>query len=164
MSFALDLKAFANKTNEKCQLIVSKIVLDVGTRVVEKSPVGNPDLWAGWNPGGVSKNENHWLVKAGFVHEGYVGGRFRANWQYGRGAANTGTSEEVDASGQVSINRFVEGSGEKPAGHVHYITNSLPYAIPLENGHSSKQAPQGMVGLTVLEFQPIVKAAAAAVQ
>jgi hypothetical protein len=45
------------------------------------------------------------------------------------------------------------------AGKVHYITNNLPYAWRLEHGHS-KQAPAGMVGLTVVEFAGIVDKAA----
>lgn len=33
-----------------------------------------------------------------------------------------------------------------------YITNNLPYIVPLENGHSG-QAPQGMVAITVAEYR-----------
>ena len=44
------------------------------------------------------------------------------------------------------------------SGKLHYIVNNLPYSIALENGHSG-QAPQGMVGLTVTEYQTIVQRA-----
>jgi len=40
-----------------------------------------------------------------------------------------------------------------------YISNNLPYAIPIEDGHS-KQAPTGMVKVTVAEFGSIVRDAA----
>ncbi|CFO10931.1 Uncharacterised protein [Bordetella pertussis] len=40
-----------------------------------------------------------------------------------------------------------------------YLSNSLPYAVPLENGWS-KQAPQGMAKLTAQEFQRYVSQAA----
>jgi hypothetical protein len=52
--------------------------------------------------------------------------------------------------------KLVRGSG---AGHTIYIVNNLPYANALENGHS-KQAPSGMVKVTLQEFPGIVSAAA----
>jgi len=42
------------------------------------------------------------------------------------------------------------------------LTNSLAYGPRLEEGLHSRQAPQGMVAITVLEFQPIVNGAARA--
>jgi hypothetical protein len=51
-------------------------------------------------------------------------------------------------AGQVTLN------GVK-CGPPIYIVNNLPYAIPLEYGHSS-QAPQGMVRLAAIEFQQLV--------
>lgn len=169
MTFALDLKKFADKTDARVNALVRKIVLDVGTSVVLKSPVGNPSLWKDWKEGGYSANEDHWLVKAqtgegvNFLNEGYVGGRFRANWQYGLGAINHTITNNIDPDGTETIAALVGKVGDTPAGQIHYLTNSLPYAERLENGYS-KQAPNGMVNLTVLEFQPIVEAAAKEVQ
>lgn len=145
MSFELDLKAFAEKTSAKANAVVRKIVIDVGTALVMKSPVGDAEFWQHPAP------------------PGYVGGRFRANWQYGFGAPLLATNEKVDPEGAATIQTIVGKVSDKPAGHVHYITNSLPYADRLEHGWS-RQAPQGMVGLTVLEYGPIVEAAARAVQ
>ncbi|WP_439895304.1 hypothetical protein ACTACV_10405 [Pseudomonas syringae] len=88
----------------------------------------------------------------------YVGGRFRGNWMFGIGAPDGATTEEVDHSGSKSTARIVNGVLEFRAGDVAYITNSLPYAIPLEFGHST-QAPGGMVRITVARFQQIVEAA-----
>ncbi|ATV18020.1 hypothetical protein CFN58_28435 [Pseudomonas avellanae] len=64
----------------------------------------------------------------------------------------------LDPSGSKSTARIVNGVLEFRAGDVAYITNSLPYAIPLEFGHST-QAPGGMVRITVARFQQIVEAA-----
>lgn len=88
----------------------------------------------------------------------YVGGRFRGNWMFGIGAPDGATTEEVDPSGSKSTARIVNGVLEFRAGDVAYITNSLPYAIPLEFGHST-QAPGGMVRVTAARFQQIVEAA-----
>lgn len=134
MSFALDLKAFAEKFEANAELVTRKVILDVGKRLVEKSPVGDGDLWASPPP------------------EGYVGGRFRANWQYAFNVVPTEALPDIDPTGQVSINRVAAASGE--AG-THYLVNNLPYASRLEEGWST-QAPQGIVALTVIEFQGVV--------
>jgi len=85
----------------------------------------------------------------------YVGGRFRGNWMFSIGSPDSTTTDEVDPSGRKSTARIVDGAIEFKAGDTAYITNSLPYAIPLEFGHS-QQAPGGMVRITVARFQQIV--------
>jgi hypothetical protein len=144
MTFALDLKKFAQRATIQADDAVRKIVLDVGTSLVLKSPVGDMKLWA-----------DYWKEKVG---AGYVGGRFRGNWQFGVGQIDTTTDLTIDPTGSISIGRIANGVLSAPAANVFYITNSLPYADRLENGWSS-QAPAGMVGLTVAEFQGIVKSA-----
>ena len=86
---------------------------------------------------------------------GYVGGRFRGNWMFSIGSPDNTTSDEVDPSGRNASARITNGALEFKAGETAYITNSLPYAIPLEYGHST-QAPGGMVRITVARFQQIV--------
>ena len=86
----------------------------------------------------------------------YVGGRFRGNWMFGIGAPDGTTTEELDPSGSKSNARISNGVLEFHAGDVAYITNSLPYAIPLEFGHST-QAPNGMVRVTLAHFQKTVE-------
>ncbi|SDJ38316.1 hypothetical protein [Pseudomonas abietaniphila] len=85
----------------------------------------------------------------------YIGGRFRGNWMFSIGSPDNTTTEEVDPSGRKSTARIVDGAIEFRAGDTAYITNSLPYAIPLEFGHSS-QSPNGMVRVTVARFQQLV--------
>lgn len=60
----------------------------------------------------------------------------------------------IDKSGASSMARIKDGAIEFPIGETAYITNSLPYAIPLEFGHST-QAPHGMVRVTLVEFERI---------
>ncbi|RZA27799.1 MAG: hypothetical protein EOP02_09300 [Proteobacteria bacterium] len=86
---------------------------------------------------------------------GYVGGRFRGNWMFSIGSPDNATTDEVDPSGRNASARITNGALEFKAGETAYITNSLPYAIPLEYGHST-QAPGGMVRITVARFQQIV--------
>lgn len=144
MSFASDLNDFAEKAKGRADAIVRKIVIDVGTSLVMKSPVGDAKYWI--NP----------------APKGYTGGRFRGNWQYALGNYSTDTTQDIDKSGSISIGRVTSGVPDDAGGKVHYITNSLPYAKRLEEGWSKRQAPVGMVGITVVEFEPIVQAAAKA--
>lgn len=146
MSFADDLAKIARSVDARANAVVRKIVIDVGTALVMKSPVGDAD---------------YWLMPA---PPGYVGGRFRANWQYGVGHYDASTSEKIDQAGGATINTIVGKIPADAGGQIHYITNSLPYAKRLEEGHSKRQAPHGMVAITVLEFEPIVTAAARALR
>jgi len=82
-------------------------------------------------------------------------GRARANWVTTYGNPSFVATAKVDKTGEGTI---LKGQGtirRAPAGETIYILNSLPYAIPLEYGHS-KQAPAGMVRVTVTEFQAFV--------
>ena len=137
MSFGNKLHDFAKKTGGKLDDVARDVVINIGKSVVEMSPVGDPDLWVSKPP------------------PGYVGGRFRANWQHGFGSTASGTLDEIDASGGVSLANIQAGVDSNPAAGIHFISNNLPYAQRLENGYSS-QAPAGMVGLTVIKFKDIV--------
>ncbi len=136
MSFDLDLSRFADKAKTNMEAVVRKVVLEVGTRIVLKSPVGDGNLWQSPPP------------------PGYVGGRFRANWQYGFSVIPKGDLPDIDPSGSRSVSRINFGVFNSPAVGIHYLSNNLPYAKRLEEGWSS-QAPQGMVELTAIEFSSL---------
>ena len=81
-------------------------------------------------------------------------GRFRGNWIVSKNAANTTSSQVTDKNGGQTITK---GSGVIDTFKMNtdsriIIQNNLPYANRLENGWS-KQAPNGMVALTVAEMQ-----------
>jgi len=85
----------------------------------------------------------------------YVGGRFRGNWQFSIGSPVEGVLDQIDASGSVTLAKLKLQVEQLSIGETAYIVNNLPYAIPLEYGHS-KQAPSGMVRVTLARFQQIV--------
>lgn len=145
MAFALDLVAFAKKTDAHLELVVKRIVLGVARSLVEMSPVGDAAYWQSPPP------------------KGYVGGRFKASWDYGFNAIPSAIYREADASGTSSLGRIEASMGARMGGAVHYIANNTPYAMRLEEGWS-RQAPMGMVTLTVMKFQGIVAEAAAQLQ
>jgi hypothetical protein len=183
-SFSLDLSRFVEKAKGNADKVVRLTVLHLGKGIVEKSPVGNPELWAvnrvaaAYNRevsdyNGSLRNDPANLTKAGHLKKGlklvdgmpikapagYVGGRFRANWQYGYGKPTLTTLPGVDPSGQATLARIQAGVMSNPAAGVHYVVNNLPYTRPLEyEGHSS-QAPAGMVRVTVAEFRSYIEQA-----
>ena len=83
-------------------------------------------------------------------------GRFRGNWQVAIGAMPSGTLDLNDKSGQATISKVSAVALGVKAGDRISLVNNLPYSEVLENG-SSTQAPAGMVGLTVQEFDRIVR-------
>ena len=79
-------------------------------------------------------------------------GRFKGNWQYANGGMDASTGAAPDPSGAASIGRIVQGVASWKPGETMWITNSLPYAQRLETGWS-KQAPAGMVRVTMANFE-----------
>ena len=75
-------------------------------------------------------------------------GRAKANWMLGYGSINSTITNNTT----FTAVQPPKGSGKRPI----YITNNLPYINKLENG-SSKQAPTGMVNLTMNEVQRSVR-------
>ncbi|TSA15029.1 MAG: HK97 gp10 family phage protein [Comamonadaceae bacterium] len=82
-------------------------------------------------------------------------GRFRANWRVGADNVNVAIDALPNVNPLALGNAFLR---KFRAGQTIYITNSLPYARKLEYGWS-KQAPQGMVRITILEAPDAIKRA-----
>ena len=97
---------------------VNEEVRDVGLRIlsaaINASPVGNPK-----------------------------GGHYRRNWQVGLLAAPNREIEGVDASGSATLAAGKSKIRSYRNGRL-FITNNVPYANRIENGHS-RQAPQGVL-------------------
>jgi hypothetical protein len=122
-SLSEQVAAFAAKARANADKVVHETVIEIGERLIERSPVRT--------------------------------GRFRSNWVYGAGAASTAVTDATDGTAVLGL----EAMPADAAGRLHVIANNLPYALALEYG-ASDQAPQGMVGVTALEFGSIVEAAA----
>ena len=139
MGLKLDLSAFAAKANGRIESQIKRIVAGVANALIEASPVGDADYWKNKPP------------------KGYTGGHFRANWDYGFNTAPSTSYPTIDKTGASSVSRIDAAmAGKVMAGNVHYVVNSLPYGKRLEDGWS-RQAPRGMVGLTVLKFKNVAK-------
>ena len=154
MSFAQDVSKWCKETvPAQHNKVVRRVVAEIASRAINMSPVGNPSLWL-FNNNGVYVD----YLAYRDPPEGYVGGRFRGNWQYGFGSPPAGELDNIDPSGRPTEAR-IKNSISKAHG-VHWIANNLDYAERIENGWST-QAPAGIVGLIELEFAQIFNAAKA---
>ena len=151
--FKLALEAFAKKAGDRADAVVSTVVQDVVREIDGRSPVGKAERWAA----------NIERAKRGKppLPAGYVGGRFRGNWQLGVDELIGTEIDRTDATGTGTVAANIAGLPAAAASHNYFLSNNLPYAQRLESGHS-KQAPPGfMVGGTVLKFTQIVNDAVA---
>lgn len=106
---------------------------EVFSNIIQMTPVGNPSQWQ--NPASAPA--------------GYVGGRARGNWQCTIGAPFSGE----DASGSVMK---AQNAIPRRAGSVVYLTNNVPYIGKLEYDAHSRQAPNGMVRVSVALFEGVL--------
>lgn len=86
-------------------------------------------------------------------------GRLRGSWTVSIGAIAPSTVQIDDKSGSATISRVTAATLGLKAGQIVYLTSSLEYARAIEFGHS-KQAPGGMVRLSISEFPQVVQKAA----
>ncbi|HBC0621251.1 TPA: hypothetical protein I8644_001039 [Serratia marcescens] len=188
-AFMQAITAFVDKAKANQAQVVRATGIRILTQLLDKSPVGNPELWevnatakayndAVAEHNDAQRNDPGNLTPTGRLKKrarvsdsmdiktpaGYTGGRFRGNWQVGLDAAPQGETGQVDksggktlATGTLVIERFRVGM------QAVYFTNNVPYAYPLEFGHSS-QAPGGMVRITAADFQRHFQAAVSEVK
>ena len=86
-------------------------------------------------------------------------GRFKNNWQTGIGGIDKSTSAAADLGGAGAMARLAAQVAAWKPGQSIFVSNSLVYAYRLETGWS-KQAPSGIVRLTVQNFEQAVAKAA----
>jgi hypothetical protein len=201
--FAHQLQQFAEQTQAAIDASLREIVIEIGSSVIQMSPVGNPELWAAnvnyrsanrasadaYDANVEARNVVKALTPSNFTKSGklkksvkyakpltktervqnfdvnglvagngYVGGRFRGNWQLTIGAPASGELERIDPNGAATLAAMRAQVSTLTAGQTAYIVNNLPYSVPLEFGHST-QAPSGMVRVTLARFQEIVNEA-----
>jgi len=75
-------------------------------------------------------------------------GRARANWFTSIGSPSINVTESTDPSGSSTIANSLTAIS-KATGDILWITNNLPYIYRLEFEGWSRQAPAGMVRVTV---------------
>lgn len=100
-------------------------MFDAANSIVLGSPVGNKTLW---------KNPNS-------APAGYVGGAYRSAHRI---SINRITTGDNGIESQSSTMMRLKGElAQFKIGETMFMTNPLPYAVPIEYAHSS-QAPDGV--------------------
>lgn len=129
----MDVSKWVRKAKGNTSAVVRKIVFDLGARVIMRTPVDT--------------------------------GRARANWMFSLGTPNRSTTDSVDTKTATNASGVGSSVAKDNLSHalsnydpfknpIIYFTNSVPYIGRLEYG-SSKQAPEGMIRLTVAEFMGV---------
>ncbi len=130
-SFGLQVGAWAEKAKANAEQVVRKVGLEMFARVVMRTPVDT--------------------------------GRARGNWQVTLGSPAGAAADRSDggkkgdrpSGGLQSAALAATEAYSIKLGQTIWISNALPYALPLEYGWSS-QAASGMVRITIAEFQGLV--------
>lgn len=202
--FADSVQIFVDKAKGNANEVVKLTGFKILARLIQLSPVGNPELWkvntdavrqlnrasdisaalrAAGKRGRITLTGNRYsrkntskvgpikprLMKRGqgvlSVPKDYQGGRFRGNWQVSFGAPLEGETGRVDKDSNQTLNAgmAVLDQFNIEQDSVIYFVNNVPYAVPLEFGHST-QAPNGMVRITVQEFQKLFNESVAQVK
>ena len=148
MSFESELKKFSVIALGNSEKVFRGTFLSLTASVIKRSPVGNPDLWVAFDK---TKGAYVDYQSIRSVPEGYIGGRFRGNWQTDVNKPPSGEVDTISKTGAEPLAKAKIVAFTAKLEDSLYLVNNLPYAVPLENG-SSTQAPHGMVKRTVAEF------------
>ncbi len=82
-------------------------------------------------------------------------GRLAGNWSVGINNIPRDVIENTDTEKAVEYGML--RLSDAVIGDVAYIVNNLPYVHPIEYEGHSEQAPEGMVGITVAEYEKAVE-------
>lgn len=86
-------------------------------------------------------------------------GRARGNWQVTIDTPAEGQRDVMDAQGQATIAAGLAALESLPPFATVWISNNVDYIEKLEHG-SSRQAPEGMMAVTVEELRAMFREAA----
>lgn len=137
--FSLDISKWIEKAGGNMDAVVRKIAFDIGARIIMRTPVDKGRARGNWVLGVGHPVINPDTSKC----DRY---RTKAN---PRGAGNSSAKADL----LVGLDAYKPGKDQSI-----FITNSVPYIGRLEYGWS-KQAPTGMVRVTLAEFGAVAQGA-----
>jgi hypothetical protein len=111
--FALDIAAWVAKAKENSDEVVRRVLQEVGDELLVRSPVGDRERWA--------INAGRKAAGLPLLPPGYVGGRFKGNWQLTIDEPASGTLPDIDPSGAASKARMLAAIPPQPAGSVQTV-------------------------------------------
>lgn len=129
-SFGEQIANYAEKYSERIHQVTADFAEGLSRQIITRTPVGNPDVWQ--NPDSAPP--------------GYVGGTARANWIPSIGAPVTSAIDSIaDPTPKVTAIK------QRIPGTIYYLTNNVPYIERLEYEAWSRQAPRGMMRVSIRE-------------
>lgn len=141
--FAEQIRAWTDKAKERPEVVIRQFMVNLTTELLTRTPVGDPSLWKRKTP-----------------PKGYVGGALRANWNFTLNVADETNGKPPNRSVPEGIERLRAAIAPDIADKDIYLINAQPYVRKIEYlGHSSQQAPQGMVRLTAIQADEFMRQA-----
>lgn len=139
--FSLAVGEFVRKTNADMDVVVRKLCFEIGRRIIMRSPVDT------------GRFVHNWLFGVNYLPTAHLGRRDDPKGQ---------PPEPVRAD---AVQRWAEYTQEARAdAEVMWIVNNMPYGYRLEYEGWSKQAPEGMVRITLEEVETMMKKVVAEVR
>ena len=133
MARRINLADFGDYSLQKYEQLLRAVVFETELKLKIGSPVDTGRFRGSW-----------------VTSENQVGSYDSGGFQEATGAWRNATKPPRDPSLERRISIGYQ-AGQERAGNVYHISNNLPYAEPLANGHS-KQAPAGWTDLIAREM------------
>lgn len=130
--FEADLGAFAERIGVEYGQVVAKVVHDLDSKIVHRTPVDTGWARMNWNISADSPDLSY--TPAERPEEDPVG------------------EEEATRIAMARAAVWLAVIMGDPY-HTFYIANAIPYIEVLEDGHSQVQAPNGMVAVSLAEIE-----------
>lgn len=140
-SFSDQIKRAAASIQKQLEMTVTVSFSDLATKIVSRTPIGDPSLWASQPPAN------------------YVPGTLINNWFTSIGSQSTEGMRAQDKSAAGTLRQIASVSKLAP-GEIVFFSNPSPHAFRIEFDSWSTQAPAGMTRLTANEWGQIVNEAA----
>jgi len=133
--FAAGLDQAAAKALDRANMVKRRIALELLKKIIERTPVRTGRLRGNW--------------------QASLNGRASGEIEIGRKVRTGERISEGEASA-IGTQAIIAGSaviGRVRPGEDIYLTNNLPYTMLIEKGGSQKQAPAGMVAVSLAEIR-----------
>jgi hypothetical protein len=130
-TFEKDIAEFNTEAFDEFEKTRRALIINVGSMVIDKTPVGKPEMWR---------------MK---IPKGYKPGGLKRNWHTTLGAPSDSDVEDVDPLGSVPKGELVSVAKASQFNQSVFMTNNRSYAYDVEyNGHAIHAGPEGMVRIT----------------
>lgn len=153
-----DIRAYVNAQKLAMKVSIGEAVTELGAKIVDRTPTDYGDLRANWQAANGQRVES--VIDAQDVEGSRTKSKIAAIAKKCAGKVfylsnNLPYSQYVEFGGYPDV---VEKGSYVPTGHTRwYITG--PAWFKFSENRFSKRAPQGMVGVSVTEFDKMLKSA-----